>query len=382
MDFRLTPRQRELQDRAREAVERVVAPVASGVLPGQKLTPDQLRGIYAGLRPLGYLGSTVPESAGGAGMTNVDYGLLLEALAHGPVLLGEVVLPRLVHRLGNADQQRRWLGPLLAGDWISTSAITEPQAGSDVRGIRTAIVRAADGLRLRGRKKWIKLGGVSDLMAVLIVTDPERGAAAGTSRIVVERARSPWQAVEVEGVGMRNLSWAEIIFDDVPVDAGNLLGSPGEGTEAFYRGIEASRAFVAIEAVGIADHALSIAKAYVRERSAFGRPLAKFQDIQGRLADAAAELDAARLLSLRALALLDAGERCPLEASMAKAYATEAAVRVCGDAMDCMGAHGLSQEAGVEECWRTARMLTVIDGTSAIQRLIVGRELLGEAAFV
>ncbi|HKV44208.1 MAG TPA: acyl-CoA dehydrogenase family protein [bacterium] len=382
MDFRLTSQQGELQDRAREALARVVAPVAAAVPPGQKLTPGQLREIYAGLRPLGYLGSTVPGSAGGAGMTNVDYGLLLEALAHGPVLLGEVVLPRLIHRLGSPEQQRRWLGPLLAGDWISTSAITEPQAGSDVRGINTAIVRTPDGVRLRGRKKWIKLGGISDLMAVLIVTDPEKGAAAGTSRIILERSGSPWQAVEVEGVGMRNLSWAEVIFDDVPVDPENLLGGPGEGTEAFYRGIEASRAFVAIEAVGIADHALSIAKAYVRQRAAFGRPLARFQDIQGKVADAAAELDAARLLSLRALAFLDADRRCPLEASMAKAYAAEAAVRVCSAAMDCMGSYGLSAEAGVEECWRTARMLTVIDGTSTIQRLIVGRELLGEAAFV
>lgn len=382
MDFHLSAAQRDLQERALEAVGRIVRPIAARVPPGGKLTAEQIREIYRGLRPLGYLGSTLPESAGGAGMSHVDYGLLLEALAHGPVLLGEVVLPRLIYRLGSPDQIRRWLGPLLSGDWLSTSAITEPQAGSDVRAIRAAAIRTGDGLRLTGRKKWITLGGVSDLMAVLVVADPEKGAAAGTSRLVLERRTTPWQAVELDGVGMRNLSWAEVVFDDLPVPDDSVLGGPGEGTDAFYRGIEVSRALVAMEAVGLADHALSIARAYVRQRVAFGRPLAAFQSIQVRLADAAAELDAARLLSLRALSMLDDGRRCPREASMAKVYATEAAVRVCDAAMECMGAYGLSAEAEVERCWRDARMLTVIDGTSTIQRLIVGREMLGEAAFV
>lgn len=382
MDFRLSSAQHELQERARDAVARVVASVAAETPPGGRLSAAQLRTIYKGLRPLGYLGSTLPESDGGAGQSHVDYGLLLETLAHGPVLLGEVVLPRLVHRLGTPAQRRRWLPPLLAGDWISTSAITEPQAGSDLRNLKTVIERRADGWRLTGRKKWIRLGGVADAMAVLVVADPERGAAAGTSRVVVERAATPWQATESDGLGMRNLSWAEVIFDQAPVSPDNLLGDPGAGTGAFYSGMDASRAFVAIEAAGLAARALGIATTYVRERTAFGRRLARFQDIQTRLADALGEVDAARLLALRALAALDEGRRCPLEASMAKVYATEAAVRACGAAMECMGAYGLSAEAGVEGCWRDARMLTVIDGTSAIQRLIVGREMLGEAAFV
>ena len=382
MDFALSSRQRDLQERAGEALARSVAPIVAAVPRGGKLTPDQIRGIYKALAPLGYLGGTLPEDDGGAGMSYVDYGLLLEALAHGPVILGEVVPPRTIGALGTPEQKARWLPRLLAGDWISTAAITEPQAGSDIRALRTAAVADGAYFRVTGRKKWIKLGGISDLITLLAASDPERGAAAGTSRLVLERTTSPWESEELDSVGLHNLSYAELRFEGVKVPRENLLGSPGAGTDAFYRGIEASRALVGLQAAGLARAALATAIAYVRERIAFGRPLAKFQAIQTTLADAESELDAARLLCLRALWLLDQERRCPKEASMAKVFATEAAVRVCGAAMECMGAHGLSEAAGVERRWRDARMLTVIDGTSAIQRLIVGREMLETSAFV
>jgi alkylation response protein AidB-like acyl-CoA dehydrogenase len=382
VDFAVSKRQIELQARAREALTRVVAPVVAAVPIGGRLSAEQLRTIYRGLAPLGYLGSTITAADGGAAMSYVDYGLLLETLARGPVILSEIVPPRTVAFLGTPEQKARWLPRLLAGDFISTAAITEPQAGSDVRNLRTTAVLEGDHFLVTGRKKWIKLGGVADLITLLVVTDPARGAAAGTSRLVLERAVSPWESVELPSVGIQNLSFAELTFDGVRVPRENLLGEPGAGTDAFYRGIEASRALVGLQAVGLAATALETATAYARERVAFGRPLARFQAIQTALADAATELDAARLLCLRALWLLDQGQRCPREASMAKLFATECAVRVCHVAMDSMGSFGLSAEAGVERAWRDARMLTVIDGTSGIQRLIVGRELLGAPAFV
>ena len=193
--------------------------------------------------------------------------------------------------------------------------------------------------------------------------------------------QSPWESRELEATGMEGVSFAELRFKGVRVPKQNLLGEAGLGAEQFNRGIEASRAFVAMQAVGIARRALDKSVAYAKERFAFGRPLAKFQAIQSALAEAAAKLDAARLLALRALGSLDAGRRVPGEVAMAKFFATETAVEVCHTAMDCMGAQGLSREAGVERCWRDCRMLTVIDGTSGIQRLIVGRELFGTAAF-
>ena len=381
MDFSPSPAQRQLQERARAAVADIVEPVVARIAPGERLAIDDMRAIYRGLAPLGYVGSTIPRDAGGAGMSYVDYGLLLEALAASPVLLSEIVPPRSIHHLGSPEQKERWLARLLAGDIVATAAITEPQAGSDLRNLQTTATPDGDGFVLNGRKKWIKMGGIVDFMTVLVVADPSQGAKGGTSRFFVERAVSPWQHREIPCVGMRNLSFAEIAFDNVRVPRDNLLGQAGAGTDAFLRAIEASRALVALQAAGIGRIALDRAAAYARERVACGRPLARFQAIQTRLAEAEAEVDAARLLALRALWLLDQGQRCAREASIAKFQATEAAVRAAGAAIDGMGAHGLSEEAGVERLWRDARMLTVIDGTGDIQRLIVGREVLGQPAF-
>lgn len=382
MDFALSKQQQELQARARDAVDTVVRPMVARLPRCQKLTVEDLRGLYRALAPLGYVGSTIPKDAGGAGLSYVDYGLLLEALAPSPVLLAEVVPPRSIYYLGSAEQKARWLSKLLSGEMIATAAITEPQAGSDIRNLQTTAVRDGDVFRLNGRKRWIKLGGVADAMTVLVVNDPEKGAAAGTSRLFIERAHSPWSHEEIECVGIRNLSFAEVAFENVPVPADNLLGSPGAASEAFLKAIEASRALIALQAAGIARYALGLAVDYVGKRHAFGRPLARFQAIQTVLADADAQVEASRLLALQALWRLDQGERCPREASLAKVFATEAAVRACHAAMDCMGAHGLSEAAEVERCWRDARMLTVIDGTSGIQRLVAGRELVGASAFV
>jgi alkylation response protein AidB-like acyl-CoA dehydrogenase len=381
LDFELSRRQAELQERARASVARDIAPIVEGLPRGEKLSAEQWRSTYRALEPLGYLGSTISPDIGGAGMSYVDYGLLLEALADGPLILGEIVPPRTINYLGTPEQKARWLPRLFSGDLVSTAAITEPQAGSDLRGLKTTAVEEGGGFRVDGVKKWIKLGGVSDLITLLVVSGAGDDGRPRTSRLVLERAESPWESRELEATGMEAISFAELRFQGVRVPRQNLLGAPGRGAEQFNRGIEASRAFVAMQAAGIAGRALGIAVAYAKERFAFGRPLAKFQAIQSALAEAAARLEAARLLALRALASLDAGRRAPGEVAMAKFFATETAVEVCHVAMDCMGAHGLSRAAGVERCWRDCRMLTVIDGTSGIQRLIVGRELFGTAAF-
>jgi len=382
VDFELSKQQIELRERARETVARDIAPIVEALPRGTKLSADQWRKIYRALKPLGYLGSTISRDLGGAGMRYVDYGLLLEALASGPLILGEIVPPRTINYLGTPEQKARWLPRLFDGELVSTAAITEPQAGSDLRGLKTTAAEDDGGFRVDGVKKWIKLGGVSDLITLLVVNAGTEAGKPRTSRLVLERTQSPWESRELETTGMEAISFAELRFKAVRVPKENLLGEAGLGAEQFNRGIEASRAFVALQSVGIARRALDTAIAYAKERFAFGRPLAKFQAIQTALADAAAKLEAARLLSLRALASLDAGRRVPGEVAMAKFFATETAVEVCHIAMDCMGAQGLAREAGAERCWRDCRMMTVIDGTSGIQRLIVGRELLGTAAFI
>lgn len=369
-----------MREAARDAIGAVVEPLLAEVGPHGRLDAGQMRRLYRGLAPLGYVGSTIPREAGGAGMSYVEYGLLLEALAPAPFILGEVVPPRSVFYLGDERQKERWLPGLLSGDLISTAAITEPQAGSDLRGMTTTAIAGEGGLRLDGAKKWIKFGGVADLMTVLAITDPAKGHRA-MSRLVVERSQTPWSARELPCVGMRNFSFCEVRFEGLNVPAENMLGAGGDGVEGFYRGIEASRALLGLQAAGIARAAIDIAKVYAGQRTAFGRPLSKFQSVQLSLADVAARVEASRALSIQALQVLDSGRRCGRDASMAKVFATETAVEACAVAMSSMGAFGLSEEAGVERHWRDAKMLTVIDGTSDIQRLIVGREEFGVPAF-
>lgn len=371
----------EMREAAGAAIASVVDPLIAEVGPHGRLDAECMRRLYRGLAPLGYVGSTVPKEAGGSGMSYVEYGLLLEALAPAPLVLGEVVPPRSVFYLGNERQKEKWLPGLLSGDLISTAAITEPQAGSDLRGMTTTALPDNDGFRLDGAKKWIKFGAVADLMTVLAITDPAKGHR-GMSRLVVERASSPWAAREIPCVGMRNFSFCEITFEGLAVPAQNMLGSGGDGVEGFYRGVEASRALIGLQAAGIARAAIDIAKAYAGQRKAFGRTLNRFQSVQLGLADAAARVEASRALSIQSLQVLDSGRRSGREASMAKVFATETAIEACAVAMSSMGAHGLSEEAGVERHWRDARMLTVMDGTSDIQRLIVGREEFGVPAFV
>lgn len=376
MSFVETTAQGELQEAARATVRDVITPIAAGIGPQQKLGGDDLRTIFRALQPLGYLGSTIPRELGGAGLSYVDYGLLLEALAEGPVVLGEIVPPRTINYLGNDEQRRRWLPRLFSGDWISTAAITEPQAGSDMRNFKTTAVLDGDAYVVTGVKRWLKLGGVADLITLMVVD-----ARGGLSRLVVERDVSPWSSREIDTVGLKNISLAEITFDNVRVPRENLLGAAGGGDEQFHRGIEASRAFIGSYAVGLARHALGIATAYAKERTAFGRPIARFQAVQTAIADAVTRVEAARVLCLNALSILDSGKRAPREVSMAKLYAVETGIAACQTAMESMGAWGLSVEAGVERCWRDCIMLTAIDGTANVQRLIIGRETLGVAAF-
>lgn len=372
-----TPETAALQEQVAEIVARVIAPIAASIAPGQRLTADDVRTCLRALQPVGYLGSTISKEFGGAGLSYVAYGMLLEALARGPLLFGEVVPPRTINYLGDAAQKRQWLPRLLAGDLIGSAAITEPQAGSDMRGFTTTAVLQGDHYVVDGRKRWLKLGSVADVITLMV--KDENG---GLCRLLVERAVSPWHSEDIDTVGLRKMSLAEITFDGCKVPRENLLGQAGNAGEQFHRGIESSRALIGIQAVGLASHALDCAVRYAKERVAFGKPIGRFQAIQVVLADAATRLQAARLLCLNALAMLDSGVRAPRDVSMAKVFAVDAAVAVCQASMECMGAWGTAEEAEVERCWRDAAMLSAIDGTGGIQRLIIGRETLGLSAFL
>ncbi|MDB5999247.1 MAG: Acyl-CoA dehydrogenase [Rhizobacter sp.] len=372
-----TPATHALQEQVADVVARVIAPIAAATPADQKLGAEDVRRCLRALQPLGYLGSTIPKDLGGAGLSYVAYGMLLEALARGPLLFGEVVPPRSLNYLGNDAQKRKWLPRLLSGELIGSAAITEPQAGSDMRAFTTTAELCGDHYVVNGRKRWLKLGGVADVITLMV-----KDESGGLCRLLVERAESPWHSEEIATVGLRQLSLSEVTFDGCKVPAENLLGQAGNAGEQFHRGIESSRALIGIQAVGLASHALGCATRYAQERIAFGRPIGRFQAIQVVLADAATRLQAARLLCLNALALLDSGVRAPRDVSMAKVFAVDTALAVCQACMECMGAWGTAEEAQVERCWRDAAMLSAIDGTGGIQRLIVGRETIGLSAFL
>ena len=380
MDFELTKQQLELRERADAVLKDQVEPILSAYGQKKYIDRDTMTRIYKALAPLGYLGSTIPKEAGGAGFDHVTYGVLLETLAKANVSLGEVVPPRTVYFLGNEDQKRRFLPELLAGEVVSTACITEPQAGSDPRGIRTTAVLSGDHYLINGSKAWVYKGSIADMMTVLAITDPDKGHK-GTSRFMVDRRVSSFEVKDHPMVGYRIVPVSELTFKDCKVPKENMMGKPGQKLQMFYKAMEASRALLGLQAVGLAQAAIDIAVSYSKSRTQFGRQIGSFQLIQEHLAEMASEVDAARLLCYRALARVDQGLRASYEGAMAKWFATEVAVKVGSRAMAVMGAYGLTEEAGVERFYRDAKLLTIQDGTTEIMKLIIGRDLTGLRAF-
>ncbi|MBI2963273.1 MAG: acyl-CoA/acyl-ACP dehydrogenase [Deltaproteobacteria bacterium] len=381
MDFDLSEDQRIALDALRRFAEAEVAPA---VEPWRDAPiPKALaRGLLRKLSRYGVGSGWLGESDGGLALDLVTSGLLYEELARiSPGLAGTAFINEgvslAIATLGTPEQKRRWLPALLAGDSIGCSAITEPGVGSNVRDVRTRAVRDGDGWRVRGEKTWISNAGISDLAVVVVRGEDE---SQGLSQIVVER-EDGYRSRELAKLGLNDWSTAELVFDDVFVPGDRLLGEPGGGLRRTLQLFERARCFVAAIANGIARAALDAAVAYVQTREQWGKKIGGHQLVQELIADMATELDAARLLMLRGLHLVQKGIRCDTQTSMAKYFATEAAVRIASRAIEVHGAYGLSRELSIELHFRNARMMTIPDGTSEIQKLVIGRNLIGLAAF-
>lgn len=384
MFFELTDEQRMLRDTVRRFLVKEIVPIASDLDRQGPLTKERAHGLLKRLIPFGYLGSTIPEADGGAGATYLTYGILLEELRRAYASLGGVTgitaaAARTIHRSGSPEQKGRYLGPLLRGEIIGCSGISEPDAGSDISGIRTRAIRCEGGYRISGTKLWISNGTIADFVITYASTDPERGAK-GISRFIVDRRESPFVSREILKMGVRSFPTAEVVFEDCFVPFGALLGEEGGAFKDALRNIQIARCMAAVAAVGIAQAAIDASIAYAGKREQFGRPIASFQLIQEMIAEMVTETEAARLLAYQALDRIDRGGKFIKESAMAKYFATEAAVRVTSRAVQIHGAYGLSEEFPVERYFRDARMYTVPDGTTEIQKLIIGREVLGISA--
>lgn len=381
MDFDPSEEQALALDAWRRLLERDVRPKVEPYR--DELIPKALaHELLAAIAPYGAGTGWIGEEDGGLGLDFVTSGLLYEELARvspdlaGLAFVNEGAALKLAHA-GTPELRERYLARLLAGELIGCSAISEPGTGSDVRGMRARAERDGDAFRLAGEKMWISNASIADLVVCVVRTGDDE-----FSMFLLDREEHGFRTREIDKLGLNGWSLGQIALDGVVVGEEYRLGEPGRGLRESMKGFERSRCFISLVALGIARAALDASIAYAGERRQFGRPIAGHQLVQDLIARMATQLDAARLLVHRGLALMDKGGRHNLEAAMAKSFATEAAVDIASKAIEVHGAAGISREYGVERHLRNARMLTIPDGTTEINRLVVGRELLGIGAFV
>jgi alkylation response protein AidB-like acyl-CoA dehydrogenase len=380
MDFEPSEEQRMALDGWKRAVERDIAPMA-GRFHDRAFTRDAALTLMQAMVPYGVGSGWIPEDGGGLGLDFLTSGLLFEELAKaspdaaGLAWVAEGAALK-VYANGSDAIKARYLPQLAAGKAIGCSAISEPGIGSSVREMRTRAVRDGKYFRISGEKMWTSNATVADFVLVLARTDENQ-----FSMFLVDRQEHGFEAREIEKLGLNGWPLSQVVFDDVVVPEDNLLGGLGAGLRETMKGFDRSRCFVSTLALGIADRALQDAITYAQQRSQFGKPIAGHQLVQALLAEMVSDLEASRLLVYRALSLMAQGRRCELEAAIAKSFTTEAAQRITSKAIQIHGAFGITREFPVERHFRNARMLTIPDGTTQINQLIIGRKLTGIDAF-
>lgn len=373
----LTEEHRMIQAAAREFARRRLAPNAAR-WERERAFPRELVGE---LGAIGLMGMTVPPEWGGAGTDYVAYALALEEIAAGDGAIATVMsghnsvgcMPVLAY--GTDAQKERFLRPMAGGTALGAFCLTEAQGGSDLSVLRTRARRVGDRYLLEGTKQFVTSGRSADLAVVIAVTDPEAGTR-GFTALLVPTSSAGYVVSRVERkMGLNASDTCEIRFDGVEVPIENRLGDEGQGYRIALANLEGGRIGIGATAVGMARSAFELALAYAKERTAFGRPIIGHQAVAFRLADMATQLEAARQLVLHAAALRSAGEPCLAEASMAKLHATEAAERICSDAMQTFGGMGYVEDTGVERIYRCVRGSKIYEGTNDIQRIVIGRAL-------
>ena len=384
MDFELTTRQKVLKDAAREVMEKEIIPIADE-WDKNKLLHDRkrLKELLDKIIPLGYIGATLSKELGGYGLDYVTYGILTEELFRAWGSLGMIANLQnglgSIHMFGTPEQQKKFIPPMLKCEMILCMGITEPNVGSNPSEIETVATLDGDSYIINGTKAWITNGSLSDICIVIAQTKRGSGAS-GLCHLIIERKDSPYEARELPKIGMRSCNSAELYFNNCRVPKENLLVPPGEGLKGILLGFEIMRSLMTMGATGMSQAAIDASIRYAKQRHQFGKPIGGFQLIQEMIAEMIVETEICRLLGLRALSLIDKGVRCDSEASMAKFYSVEAAVRVTYKAIQIHGAMGLSEELPLERYFRDARTWTIPDGTTQIQKLIVGRNALGISA--
>jgi hypothetical protein len=378
LDFQLSEEQNLLRKTVREFAENEIGPHSREWDEAQAFP----REVFTQLGELGLMGVCWPDELGGAGLGTLEWILVIEELSR--VDAGVALSLAAHHSLASAhlflagteEQKKRFLPPLARGEKVGCWGLTEPGSGSDAGGMRTTAVRDGDGWVLNGSKSFITNGGIADTAVVLAVTDREKGNK-GISAFILERGTPGFGSGKKEDkLGCRSSDTSELSFEDCRLPAEHLLGEEGRGFIDTLKILDKGRVGIAAFSLGIAQASLEASLKYARERRQFGHLLADFQAIQFKIAEMATQVDAARLLTWRAAALADSGERCTTEASMAKLYAGEAAVQIALEAIQIHGGYGYLKDYPVERYLRDAKLGTIGEGTSEVQRMVIARQLL------
>jgi len=379
MNFDLSEEQQMVQNAVREFAQNEIAPVAREYDEQEKFPREQLKG----LADLGLLGMIIPEEYGGAGFDSVSYALALEEIAKADSSVAVIVsvtnsvccYPIL--RFGTEEQKQKFLVPLAKGEQLGAFCLSEPQAGSDATNQKTCAVEDGDSFVLNGTKSWVTNGGEAEVYLTMAVTGENDGRKEITAFLVEGGAKGLAVSSIEHKMGQRASQTCEMSLTDVKVPKANILGERGDGMKVAFSSLDNGRIGIAALSVGIAQAALEEAKNYAKDRTAFGQPIAEFQAIQHKLADMATEIEAARLLTLRAAAMKDAGNKqTGTYASMAKLFASETANKVCAEAVQIHGGNGFSRHYNVEKYYRDARITTIYEGTSEMQRIVISRGIL------
>jgi butyryl-CoA dehydrogenase len=384
MDFDLTPEQIEIRKLARDFADREIAPGARERDREQRFPAD----ILARMAPLGFLGGPVPESYGGMGIDFLSHALITEEIGRADssvrtTLSVQVSLVELsILRFGTEKQKLSWLPRLCRGEIIGCFGLTEPAVGSDAANLQTTAVRDGPDWIIDGRKTWISNGGVSQLALVFARTDPSAPKQKGITAFLLSREHHPYESPKIHGkLGLRSSDTSDLVFEQVRVPDYMRLGEEGQGFSIAMAALDSGRYSVAAGAVGTAQACIDASVSYATQRRAFGKPIGGHQLVQEMIADMVVDTEAARLLVWRAGHLKDRGRPNTRETSIAKLFAAEAAQRCADLAIQIHGGYGFSDEFPVERYWRDARVNRLYEGTTQIQKLIIGRFATGLDAF-
>lgn len=376
----LTEEQTMIQDMARGYVQERIAPFAEEWDKNKTFPAEALKG----LAELGFYGMLVPEQWGGCEIGYVAAALVLEEIAAGDGACSTIIsvtnsvgcMPIL--NFGTDEQKEKFLKPLASGEKLGAFCLTEPHAGSDASDLKTKAVKDGDSYVINGSKQFITSGKNGDIAIVFAVTDPGAGKK-GISAFIVPTDTPGYIVANIEDkMGQNASDTAQIVFEDCRIPAENLLGKEGEGYKIALSGLEGGRIGIAAQAVGMARAAYEYALQYSKERTSFGKPINQHQAVQFKLADMATQVEAARQMVLHAAELRDNNLPCLKEACMAKLYASEVAEKVCSDAIQVLGGYGYLKDYPVERIYRDVRIAQIYEGTSEVQRMVIGRAIASE----